>query len=94
MAGKEVFIFISRQLKTQEGLPSCYIVLSFLCLIIWYKLWKLQASKQASLTVNSHLAFNSTICTQTLSTSLYQSKRQEPTLPVYVAQMVNAKAQI
>ena len=47
--------------------------------------------KQASLTVSQLLAFNTTICTRNQSLSLYHSKKREPPLPVYLAQMVHTK---
>ena len=46
---------------------------------------------QASLTVSQLLAFNTTIRTQNQSLSLYYSRKREPPLPVYLAQMVHTK---
>ena len=47
--------------------------------------------KQASLTVSQLLAFNTTIRTRNQSLSLYHSRKREPPLPVYLAQMVHTK---
>ena len=47
--------------------------------------------KQASLTESQLLAFNTTICTRNQSLSLYHSRKREPRLPVYLAQMVHTK---
>ena len=46
---------------------------------------------QTSLTVSQLLAFNTTILTQNQSLSLYHSRKREPPLPVYLAQMVHTK---
>ena len=47
--------------------------------------------KQASLTVSQHLAYNTTIRTRNQSLSLYHSRKREPALPIYLAQMVYTK---
>ena len=52
---------------------------------------KILTLKQASLTVSQLLAFNTTICTRNQSLSLYHSRKREPPLPVYLAQMVHTK---
>ena len=46
---------------------------------------------QTSLTVSQLLAFNTAILTQNQSLSLYHSRKREPPLPVYLAQMVHTK---
>ena len=47
--------------------------------------------KQAPLTVSQLLAFNTAIRTRNQSLSLYHSRKREPPLPVYLAQMVHTK---
>ena len=47
--------------------------------------------KQAALTVNQLLTFNTTIRTQKESSSVYHSKEREPPLPIYLAQMIHSK---
>ena len=46
---------------------------------------------QTSLTVSQLLAFNTAILTQNQSLSLYHSRKREPPLPVYLAQMFHTK---